>query len=1019
MTRQTDLNERERAFAETLLRTPPVPPRATYRLQVRAGFSLADACEIVPYLARLGISHLYLSPVWASTSGSTHGYDVVDFGRIDDAIGGRSAFDVLTDALHAHGMEVIVDMVPNHMGIAQGANPWWQDVLENGRASDYADFFDIDWLPLKFELKNQVLVPVLGDQFGNVLERGELSLRFEDGSFLVDYFGTPFPIAPPSYPVMLRSVLGAVRERYQPDDLSLLELESIVRAFERLPSNDETDAGLLTERRREQLLAKNRLTVLLETEPTLRAALEQVLERLNGIVGDPASFDELEALLDAQSWRLAFWRVAAEEINYRRFFAIDDLAAIRQENPVVFTESHRLLLSLIASGQVAGVRIDHPDGLWDPEDYLETLQRAAFLRLFESRGARGALDEPDGATLARRQEALRPLWEERPVSAPIYVVVEKILEAGEQLPEIWPVAGTVGYEFAALVTGLFVRSSSQRAFDSTYRRFVGPVPDVSDLEYEQKKRIMRVALVSEVNVLARALDRITERNRRTRDFTLNNLRYALREIIACFPVYRTYIASSDTALEATERASIDEAVDEALHRNPESDPGVFEFIRDLLQLRIPESASQDERTAVYRFVMKFQQLTSPVMAKGVEDTVFYQYDRLLSLNEVGSDPAIFGASIEAFHRDAGERAIRWPGALLASSTHDTKRSEDVRTRISALTELPAEWRDAVGRWARLNRRHTTRSSDGRAPDRNDEYHFYQTLVGIWPFDNPPVPDDSLRERIGDYMIKAVREAKIHSSWINPNEAYETAVRAFVDGVLDPETSQAFLEDVRRFMPPIIRIGAFSSLSQQLLKLTSPGVPDIYQGTELWNLSLVDPDNRRPVDYAQRSDWLEAALAIPPSSDLAAELLADLSTGRIKLFLTAVALAHRSHHSDLYARGAYEPLETRGPLREHLVAFRRTLDDQDIVVVVPRLVGQVMGGACDAPVGDLWRDTVIVLGAHGSRRYRNAFTGISVDVSNYADELVLEAASVLEHFPVALLDFHSRDEFGNDRPIDRR
>ncbi|HET9661648.1 MAG TPA: malto-oligosyltrehalose synthase [Thermomicrobiales bacterium] len=1009
------LTRRDRALATRILQTPSPAPRATYRLQLHAEFPFAAAREIVPYLARLGVSHLYASPVWASTSGSMHGYDVVDFNRIDEELGGRAGFDALVAALDAHGMSLVLDFVPNHMGIGGGANPWWQDVLENGRASEFASYFDIDWLPLKRELRDQVLVPILGDQFGRVLECGELRLAFGDGAFRVDYYETPFPIAPPTYPLLLRRMLVAVQDAYQPNDIALLELESIIAAFERLVPNEETDPEKLADRRREQLLGKHRLAVLIAAEAPMRDALARVLERVNGFAGDAASYDELEALLDAQSYRLAFWRVAAEEINYRRFFAINELAAIRQEVPIVFETTSQLLLSLIGEGSVTGVRIDHLDGLWNPAGYLHALQKAAFLAqvrtTIESRRSK-PLDE---STWKEWQAELDELWQNRLVIDPLYLVVEKILEAGEQLPADWPVAGTVGYEFARIVTGLFVQPGNRRIFDEIYARIAGDRTSVDDLIYAMKMRIMQVALVSEVNVLARALDRLTEQNRRTRDYTLNNLRDALREIIACFPIYRTYLTAGGEPVDPRERRSIDQAVDQALRRNPGSDPGVFEFIREVLQLRIPEDASDEEGAAISRFVMKFQQLTGPVMAKGVEDTAFYRYNRLLSLNEVGSDPAAFGTSVEEFHRDAVARSQRWPNALLASSTHDTKRSEDARTRISALTELPREWRAAVNRWSRLNRRHKSRIQGRAAPDRNDEFHFYQTLVGIWPFDDRAA-DASLRERVTKYMIKAAREGQTHTSWINPDERYEAALSDFVAALLDPGSDNTFLDDFRGFMPQFMQIGAFSSLSQQLLKLTAPGVPDIYQGTELWDLSLVDPDNRRPVDFEYRDALLDELLVTAPSLELAGELLADLPSGRIKLYLTARALAHRTAHADLYARGDYVSLEVRGPRSGNLVAFRRSWGDQWAIVVVPRLIGELIDRADQAPIGEIWRGTYLVLDESlADERSVNEFTGTRLRPDVHEGERAIAVESLLENFPVALVGNAPKRAVGSRSP----
>jgi (1->4)-alpha-D-glucan 1-alpha-D-glucosylmutase len=583
----------------------------------------------------------------------------------------------------------------------------------------------------------------------------------------------------------------------------------------------------------------------------------------------------------------------------------------------------------------------------------------------------------------------------------LYVVVEKILEKGEALPGEWPVAGTVGYEFAAVVTGLFVDQSSRKAFDEFYTRFTGNRVTFADLVYERKKHIMRVALVSEVNVLARALDRLTERNRRTRDYTLNNLRDAMREIIACFPVYRTYAACGEPEISPRDRRYIDEAVNQALRRNPGSDRGVFEFIRDVLLLRQPDDAGEAERAERCRFVMKFQQLTGPVMAKGVEDTAFYQYNRLLSLNEVGGDPASFGASVSDFHQHCRSLARHWPSGMLASSTHDTKRSEDVRARISALTEMPREWRAAVNRWARANRRLKQRVQGFAAPDRNDEYHFYQTLVGIWPFDG--VPDASLRERLHDYMLKAAREAQTHTSWLSPNVEYEAALTSFVSNALTPGQRNAFLDDVRQFMPAVMRAGAFNALSQQLLKLTAPGVPDVYQGTELWDFSLVDPDNRRPVDFEQRIDALAQLGSGVCRPELLAELLADLPSGKIKLYLTARALAHRAAHPDLFARGTYEPLQTQGPLAENLIAFARVHEDEQLIVVAPRLVRRLLSDSEGAPIGDCWRGVTALLPEEDAgARYCNVLSGETVDAISSGDGPVLEVSDVLGRVPVALL-----------------
>ena len=631
-------------------------PRATYRLQFHKGFTFRDAERIVPYLARLGVSHVYASPIFRANPGSMHGYDIVDYGQLNPELGAKADFESLCSALKQHDLGLILDFVPNHMGIASGRNAWWQDVLEHGPSSPYAQFFDIDWQPLKPELENQVLLPVLGDHYGVVLENQELRLRCDDGAFSLRYYDLPLPVTPRTYPMILRRVLPDVERLLKPDAIPLLELQSVIATFERLNTPDAIGSDLI----REQFLAKRRLAQLMDESTEIAAAIERALTTFNGVRGEPASFDTLDELISRQFYRLSFWRVAAEEINYRRFFAINDLAAIRQEEPAVFEATHRLLLRLIAEGKAQGVRIDHPDGLWDPAGYFRDLQ--------------GAVQAIDRA---------------------IYLVVEKILEHGEALPEDWPVDGTVGYEFAQCAGGLLVDARNRKAFDELYARFTSRTTRFDELVYEKKKLIMRVAFASEVDVLARALDRLSEFHRRTRDFTFNSLRYAMLEVIACFPIYRTYATCAPEFLAEWDRAYIDRAAQAAARRNPASDPGAFAFIRDVLLLNPADNLSEEQRAEQCRFVARFQQLSGPVMAKGLEDTAFYVYFRLASLNEVGGDPAQFGVELREFHRDNATRLERWPHAMLASSTHDTKRAEDVRARISVLSEMPRVWRAAL------------------------------------------------------------------------------------------------------------------------------------------------------------------------------------------------------------------------------------------------------------------------------------------------------------------------------------
>jgi (1->4)-alpha-D-glucan 1-alpha-D-glucosylmutase len=986
------------------------PPRATYRMQFHADFTFRDATKLVPYLADLGISHLYASPIFTANPGSTHGYDVTDYNRLNPEVGTREELDALIAALHEQGMTLIVDFVPNHMGIAAGLNEWWQDVLENGQTSPYAAWFDIDWQPLKPELDNKVLLPFLGDQYGVVLENGDLELRLENGAFTVWYYSFPLPIAPPTYGMILRAALPALGGALPPEELTLLEFGSLLAAFERLPGQTEQDPELISERRRDQTVAKARLADLLDRSSELRAAVDDAIRIFNGTPGDARSFDPLDALLEAQSYRLAFWRVAAEEINYRRFFAINELAAIRQEESAVFAASHQLLLELIGNDSVDGVRIDHPDGLWDPERYLRDLQRAAFAARYRAEWTRGRSTDEVEANWPEIETALHAWWdsqwlsdEDRDRLMPIYLVIEKILGFGESLPADWATAGTVGYDFMTETTQLFVDSGNAIAFDHLYHRFTGVEAMFSDLAYEKKQLIMRIALASEVTVLARALDRLTEHQRRTRDFTLNNLRYAMREVIACFPIYRTYLTEDTTKASEGDRWAIETAVREAKRRNPDVEPSVFAFIRRALLLEEPTDQTEAERQDRVRFAMKFQQLTGPVMAKGIEDTVFYIFNRLTSLNEVGGEPAIFGMQPDEVHENYAARREHWPDAMLSSSTHDTKRSADVRARISALSEMPREWRAAINRWSRFNRKHRTRVEGAAAPSRNDEHLLYQTLLGAWPI-GLDHPDDDFRDRILAYLDKATREAQVNTSWTNPNEGYDAATATFIRAVLDPKTSREFLDDFAAMRTRVCRSGLFTALSQQLLKLTAPGVPDIFQGTELWDLSLVDPDNRRPVDYPARVRLLKALDKRKPSTRLASDLTASAEDGRIKLYLTAQVLRFRAEHPDLFARGTYQPLRVEGERASHAFVFARERDGQQIIVIAPRLVDTLLRGESVAPVGSaVWGGTALPLpDSAGEVRYRNLFTGEQISTEPDQDLATLALADVLADFPVALL-----------------
>jgi (1->4)-alpha-D-glucan 1-alpha-D-glucosylmutase len=908
-------------------RVSPSSPRATYRLQFNHTFTFNDAKAIIPYLADLGISHLYASPIFAAAPGSMHGYDVVDYSRLNPEIGTPEEFDALVEELHAHEMRLIVDFVPNHMGIESGRNAWWQDVLEHGPWSPYADYFDIDWSPLKHELRDKVLLPFLGGQYGDVLESGEFKLAWRDEGFVVDYWNTPLPVTARSWPMILEEALGDLRAAIEPDHIDVLELESIATSCQQLDQTfvDRT-AEQIELRRRESLVIRHRMATLLERSEETGKALALAIERFNGVVGKVESFDLLDRLLDLQWYRLAFWRVASEEINYRRFFAINTLAAVRQEEPAVFAASHALLLQLCAEGKVDGVRIDHPDGLWDPAGYFRQLQ-AEYLKVSDpslsDEAIRAKLD-----LIAAEGGA----W-------PLYIVGEKILEHGESLPDDWAIAGTVGYEFAQSVTGLFVDSTARQLFDQIFTRFTGDRIRFPELVYEMKQRMMREAFASEINVLTNLLNRISERDRHSRDFTANSLRNVLREVIAGYPVYRTYTTCTGAGVNDRDTRYNEAAIAFARKRSSVLDPTLFDFVHSVLRLQ-PSQETTPRVDVRCHFAMKLQQLTGPVMAKALEDTAFYRFNRLVSLNEVGGDPGRFGASVEEFHRQNRARLRTWPHGLLTSSTHDTKRSEDVRARISVLSEIPTVWRAAINRWSRLNRKLKKLNDGALAPHRADEYVIYQTLVGTWPLEGLNGNNRAEYQlRLSEYMIKVTREASRFTNWVNPDMEYEAALTGFVTALLQERRSRAFIKDFSTFVESVRNAGLANGLSQQLLKLTSPGVPDIYQGTEIWDDSLVDPDNRRQVDFGLRRE-------------LAGD---DLTSGALKLHLTRSVLTARRERPAVFSEGDYVALTASGPRADHLIAFARVHEGEVAVTIASRLMqgaGEVFGNS------DFWDDTVV-------------------------------------------------------------
>lgn len=932
-------------------------PSATYRLQFNKHFTFRQARELVPYLRDLGISHVYSSPYFRASPDSLHGYDIGDHNELNPAIGTREEYDEFVRTLHEHGLGQIVDFVPNHMGIATPVNTWWTDVLENGPSSVFAPHFDIDWNPLKRDLENCVLLPILGDQYGRVLERGEFKLEFEAGAFFVRYFDTRLPVAPRTYSLILKPTLAKLASMGVSEDFQA-EFQSVITALEHLPPRTATDPKQIAERVREKEIIKRRLLRRCDECPELVEAIGAVMREIEGRPGDARSFDAFDELISAQAYRLSYWRVAAEEINYRRFFDINELAAIRVELPEVFEATHRFIFELIGNGSVDGLRIDHVDGLWNPGEYLAQLQ---------ARTAQLTGDVPGGL--------------------PLYLLVEKILLGEERLRPEWPVHGTTGYEFANQAIRLLIDPAAEPALTACYEEFIDDAPRFTEIAYQRKQLVMRLALASEINVLAFMLDRLSERNRWYRDFTLNALTTAVREVIACFPVYRAYVTPEQEPTREDIR-EVESAVRLAERRNPGIERSVFDFLGEILLKKFPENIDDEARAEHLKFVMKFQQCTGPIMAKGVEDTTFYIYNRLVALNEVGGEPHHFSLSPEGFFDQCATRLHEHPHCMLATSTHDTKRSEDVRARIAALSELAAEWREALPRWSAANRDHK-RDIDGElAPDRNEEYLIYQTLLGAWPLESM---DDAARDcfvgRIQDYLIKAMREAKVNSSWVQPNDAWEDAVRSFVARVLQPGAND-FLATFTPFAERIARLGSINSLAQTVLKTTVPGVPDFYQGTELWDLSLVDPDNRRLVDYDARREALASLDGAAPAS-----LFQEWRDGRIKLLVTRALLNFRREHPALFASGDFAPVAVRGTFAGCCVAFVRRFEGGAVLVVVPRLSARVGF----PPVGDAWRDTAFGWPAEfGGKQVRELFTGAEFSVS----DAPLALADAFRVLPVA-------------------
>ena len=941
---------------------PKHVPSATYRVQLNSEFRFADLLKYLDYFQELGISDLYLSPILASRKGSTHGYDVVDPTRIDADLGTEDEFNALQSELQKRGMGLLLDIVPNHMA-ASLENPWWMDVLENGAQSAFASFFDVDWQPHARSLEGKILLPVLGRPFGEVIDSSEIKLLFNDARFFFQYFDSLFPLAPRTYHAVLNHRFERLREAVGEDSPSFQEYAGILASAMDLARPDRRVADTLSERRLRFESVRDRLRTLIINHPEVSNFLEGSISEINGREGDPASFGTLQKLLAEQNYKLAFWQNLNESINYRRFFTIADLVGVRVEDPMVFEATHSYVLRLVAKNPHSGVRIDHIDGLRDPLAYLNKLQE------------RLASDEGHAGT-------------------PSYVLVEKILARNESLPPEWPVSGTTGYEFLNAVNGILVEPEGGNKIEQIYSEFLGHPQVFAEVLYQKKKLVMDTLLGVEMRTLGRQLAELAAQDRYARELDRNKLIDALIEVTACLPVYRTYIRNMEVPAHAVD--NVEKAIECARRRTPHLTPGFFNFVREVLLLLNPPHVLPDHREARLTFVMRWQQFTGPIVAKGLEDTALYVYHPLLSLNDVGGDPFPADAlSRPDFFRLLEERLRRWPAVLNTTSTHDTKRSEDVRARLNVLSEIPDEWKTHLNRWAGLNERYKSNVARQPVPDPNEEYFLYQTLLGIWPLEE--AIEANLLERVQSHLIKATREAMVHTRWTRPNQPHEEALRQFATQILSPENRE-FMADFLEFQTRIAYIGMLNGLSQTLLKIAAPGVADFYQGCELWDLHLVDPDNRGLVNLSLRA----AALDKLKENASASELVRDWRDGRIKLYLTWKALRFRRDHCDIFRAGEFIALEVAGCHADNIVAFVRKTPTSSALVVVPRWMAKVPAGSGAQASSFDWCDTRIRLHPDAAREWASILTTSRIAASEQGGDLFFMAEDLFRDFPVALL-----------------
>ena len=877
---------------------PPIPD-STYRLQLHAGFTFDDAAAIADYLSNLGVSHIYCSPYLQAAPGSTHGYDVVDPQAVSKDLGGTEAHERFCKRMGEQRLGQVLDIVPNHMSLVKDNRFWW-DVLENGQSSRFASYFDIDWKPSEVRLQDKVLVPILGDQYGRVLSSGDIKVVRHASHFRVQYADHHLPISPQSIP----GILSAAAKYASYDALSFL-----ADSYARLPSPDYEDRPVILGRHRDKVVLNLLLERLSMEEPGVPAALDHAIADINRDV------DGLDELLNQQHYRLAYWRTADQQLTYRRFFDVNSLIGLRTEREHVFAETHELIAKWLKEGVIDGVRVDHPDGLRDPLRYFQKL---------------------------------------REIAPNAWIVGEKILEPGEFMRQSWPIDGTSGYDFLNVANGMLVTPEGLMELDRIYEEFTRESTNYEEISHDKKLNVTQEALGSDVNLLTSMFVEICEGNRDRRDYTQAEIRRAIREVAACFPIYRTYVVAERNEIVDEDVESIRRATEDAKQRRQDIDGGLFDFLGDVLTLVV-----RGQREA--EFVMRFQQFTGPVMAKGVEDTAFYNYNRLIGLNEVGGDPSLPGVSVREFHDYCERMQATFPRTMVTLSTHDTKRSDDVRARLAVLSEDPKWFQDALKRWSRTNRIFRTNGF----PDANTEYFYYQTLIGAWPLS---------MERALAYMEKAVREAKSQTSWTSNNQEFEDALRKFIRCTLEYEP---FLNELERFVAKIRPAGRVNSLAQTLLKHTVPGIPDTYQGSELWDLSLVDPDNRRPVDYGLR----RRLLAQIRNSSIN-EIWERDDEGSAKMWTIHRALSvRRAHASSFGEHGGYFPLYDEGAESQNFLGFRR---GEDVITMVTRLPMTMKRG---------WGSTTVDI---PQGRWINQMTNEVIDGG------IVKLKGVFEKFPVALL-----------------